>query len=308
MARLDVRLMPVFANHHWLATLDDVLAAGGSRRSVDRRLQSGAWERVDTAVFHLTGAPHPWQARVLAPVLAAKGTALASHTTAAALHGIPGFGRGVPEISVARKADRRRAHVIVHTSTDLERCDVEIVDGIPTTDIARTLLDLARRSSDQRLLRSIEWARRANKTDWSTLISTLARHARRGRPGVRRLRRVIVANVHRAEVTDSDFELLVLALLRESGLPDPVLHHRVHDGDRLIAEVDLAYPDIKVAIELDGSVHLQPEVRERDLLKQNELVLNGWTVLRFSYGRFRQHPERVVAEIRAALASARSAA
>jgi hypothetical protein len=38
---------------------------------------------------------------------------------------------------------------------------------------------------------------------------------------------VIAANAHRDEVTDSDFELLVVALLLEHGLPEPVVHHEL---------------------------------------------------------------------------------
>jgi hypothetical protein len=263
---------------------------------------------VDVSVFRLVGAPAPWEARVLAPVLAIGGRTSASHTTAAALHGIPGFGRGTPEITVSRDGDRRRRGVIVHTSTDLDRCERVVVDGVPTTDLGRTLLDLARTTGDRRLHRCIEWSRRERGTTWSSLISTLARHARRGRPGIRRFRRVILANVHREEVTDSDFELLVLALLAEAGLPTPVLHHRVFDGTRFVAEVDLSYPPLHLAIELDGGVHLLPEVREKDLRKQNDLVLLGWTVLRFTYERFRRNPEGVVAEIRSAIRAASTAA
>ena len=58
-----------------------------------------------------------------------------------------------------------------------------------------------------------------------------------------------------------------------------------------------------IAIELDGSIHLQDEVRERDLPRQNDLVLLGWTVLRFSWRRFVDRPDLVIAEIRAALRS-----
>jgi predicted transcriptional regulator of viral defense system len=304
MTALDDRLLPVFARQHWLASLEDVRDAGGSSRSASRRVASGRWEHVDVSVFRLAGAPRPWESRVLAPILGIGSGALASHTSAARLHGMPGFGPGAPEVTVARSADHRRRGVIMHTSTDLERCTPVVVDGVPSTDVDRTLLDLARTTGDARLLRHIEWARREDRTDWSTLISTLARHARRGRPGIRRLRRVIVANMDRDEVTDSDFELLVLALLAEVGLPTPVLHYRVHHDGRFVAEVDLAYPDARVVIELDGSVHLHPEVRERDLVKQNDLVLAGWTVLRFSYGRYRRYPERVATEIRAALAAA----
>ena len=66
-----------------------------------------------------------------------------------------------------------------------------------------------------------------------------------------------------------------------------------------MAEVDLAYPELRIAIEIDGKVHLQPEVRERDLPRQNDLVLLGWTVLRFTWTRYTTRPASVVAEVRA---------
>jgi len=103
----------------------------------------------------------------------------------------------------------------VHESTDLDRCGVRRREGLPVTDPSRTILDLARIVSDARLARTIESARRLRLASWSELIATLAAHARRGRPGIRRLRRVIAANAHRDEITDSDLELMVLALLVE---------------------------------------------------------------------------------------------
>jgi hypothetical protein len=259
------------------------------------------WQHVDVGVFRLAGVPLTWQGRLLAPILGIGDGAVASHFAAAALHGIDGFGRGVPEISIPRGHEHRRTAVRVHTSTDLDRCRTVTLDGIPATDLARTILDIGRRVGDRRLLRAIEWGRRAELLDWPAMIRTLAHHARRGRPGIQRLRRVIVANVDRTEVTDSDFELLVLALLAEAGLPTPVLHHRVLAGERFVAEVDLAYPELKIAIELDGAVHLRSDVRERDLPRQNDLVLEGWVVLRFTWQRFADRPDRLVAEVREAI-------
>ena len=166
------------------------------------------------------------------------------------------------------------------------------------------MLDLGRYVGWKRLAKAVEAARRSDLVSWSSLIATLARHARRGRHGTRRLRAVILSDAHRDEVTDTDMELLVLSLLREADLPEPVLHHRVQVEGRFAAEVDLAYPQWKVAIECDGDIHLRPDVRERDLPRQNDLVLAGWTVLRFSWERSRLRPEAIVREVRAALGRA----
>ena len=304
MTTLDDALLPVFAAQHWLVCTADVERAGGTPSAISRRIASGRWERVDHGVVRLVGAPRHWEARVLAPILSVQHGACASHGTACALHGVPGFGRGTPEISIPRGLEHRRPAIRLHTSTDLDRCQVVLRGGIPTTELTRSLLDVGRYVGDRRLLSAIEWSRREREVTWADVIATLARHARRGRPGIRRLRRVIVANMDRAEVTDSDFELLFLALLAEAGLPTPVLHHRVMDGDRFISEVDLAFPDLRIAIELDGGHHLHPDVRERDLTKQNDLMLNGWVVLRFTYARFRDRPAAVIAEVRAAIAHA----
>lgn len=306
MATLDDRLLPVFVRQHWLVTLSDVVSCGGTQQAAWSRVQSGRWEQAELGVYRLASPTVTWESRLLALILSAGHGAVASHFAAAVLHGLPGFAKGASEITIHRGRDLRRSGARVHTSKDLDRCQRVVINGIPTTDLDRTLLDLARKLGPSRLLRTIEACRRAGSTDWSSLISTLARHARRGRPGVTRLRGVILVNAHREEVTDSDFELLVLAMMAEVGLPTPELHHRVYDGERFVGEVDLAYPHLKVAIELDGTDHLDADVRERDLPRQNDLVLSGWTILRFSWTRFSTRPERVMAEIRAAINEARA--
>lgn len=119
---------------------------------------------------------------------------------------------------------------------------------------------------------------------------------------------MILASAHRDEITDTDTELLLLSLITAAGLPEPVLHHEIYDGERFVAEVDLAYPRWKIAIESDGSVHTDPDVRALDLRRQNDLVLEGWTVLRFDLDRVRDNPSAVLREIRDAIAVATAAA
>lgn len=288
-----------------LITTGDVRAAGGNLANVDRRVAGGRWTRVDRGVHLVAGAPFDWTTRQLAAVLAAGEGAAASHLAAARIWQLGGFSTAGVELSIPRGRRYRRVGVRTHESTDLDRCRIMRREGVPVTDPDRTLLDLGRYVGWRRLARVAEGARRAELVTWSSLIGMLARHARRGRPGVRCLRSVILSGAHREEVTDSDVELLVLGLLTEAGLPEPVLHHEVHEGERFVAEIDLAYPQWKVALECDGDVHLLPEVRERDLPRQNDLVLAGWTVLRFSRDRVWSRPEAIVAETLAAVADRR---
>lgn len=307
MSELDRSLAMLAARQRMLITIRDVLAAGGSAENADDRVRGGRWRRVDRGVYLISGAPWDWPTQQLAAVLAAGQGAAASHLAAARLWGLPGFATAGIELSIPRDRRYRRAGVRTHESTDLDRCTLVQREGIPVTDADRTLLDLARHLGDARLLRVVEGARRAGHISWSSLTATLGAHARRGRPGVRRLRRVILSGAHREDVTDTDMELMVLSIIREAGLPEPVLHHRIDEAGRFVAEVDLCYPQWRIAIECDGSVHLDPAVHERDLARQNDLVLAGWTILRFSWERVRARPQVVVSEIRAAIESARAA-
>ena len=67
--------------------------------------------------------------------------------------------------------------------------------------------------------------------------------------------------------------------------------------------VDLAFPSHRLAVEVDGwTWHGDPSRFQRDRARHNALVLAGWTVLRFTWSDVTGRPDRVVAEIRRALA------
>lgn len=69
--------------------------------------------------------------------------------------------------------------------------------------------------------------------------------------------------------------------------------------------VDVAFPDQRLAIEVDGwAFHSDQATFQRDRTRQNRLSLNGWTVLRFTWLDLTEHPQRVIAEIRSAISAA----
>ena len=280
MSDLDRRLADIAVGQHSLVTLADVVAAGGSAAHVKRRVDGGRWDHVASGVYRIGGTPWSYEAEVLASVFGAGDGAVASHRCAARLLGL-GFAAAPMELSIPRGRHHRPPGVLVHQSTDLDRATVQVVNGVPTTDPARTLLDLGRYIGPVPLRRAIEQARRLGLVDWSDLVRCLAAHARQGRHGIRRLRQVVGEGMVIEEVTDTDSELLGLTLIREHGLPDPVLHHRVRDDDGdLLAELDLAWPSRLAAIEIDGPIHLDREVRRHDDARDHELRRRGWTIRR----------------------------
>ena len=92
---------------------------------------------------------------------------------------------------------------------------------------------------------------------------------------------------------------MVADLLVEAGLDRPVMEHRICDqtGD-LVAQVDLAYPNRRLAIELDSKQwHLNSVSFERDPRRRNALMVVGWTVLTFTWSDYVDHPGRLCATV-----------
>ncbi|MBM7465584.1 endonuclease domain-containing protein [Microbacterium esteraromaticum] len=98
---------------------------------------------------------------------------------------------------------------------------------------------------------------------------------------------------------ESETRLLLLA----AGLPEPWVQYRELDGGRLVARIDLAYPEWKVAIEYEGDGHrADREQWRRDIQRQRELEGRGWIVIRLTQADL-GHPGAVVDRIRHAIAS-----
>jgi len=298
--KLDPAIATLFRRQHGVAAVRQLVDLGASRKVVSRRVDGGDWVRVDPQVVRLGGAASTWESQLLAYVLSAGDGAVASHRAAAVLWGLDGCRRSAPELAVPRERRYRREGIRVHQSSDLDRVVTVRRSGIPTTPIERTLLDLGAVAPRNVVLLATDDARRRALTDWDRLLDCLVLHARRGRDGVGTLRALVESHYRETAVTGSVFERLVHVLLCEAGLPTPVLQHEMQVDGRCY-RFDLAYPGARVAIELDGTVHLRREVWENDHVRQNALVLAGWTVLRFTWRDYTERRLELVSEVRAAL-------
>lgn len=102
-----------------------------------------------------------------------------------------------------------------------------------------------------------------------------------------------------ADGARSEAERLLIKLLREAGITGWKANYRL---GRYV--IDVAFPADKLAIETDGwAFHHDQEVFQKDRVKQNEIALMGWQVLRFTWLDLTEYPQRVIAEIRLAIRS-----
>jgi very-short-patch-repair endonuclease len=89
----------------------------------------------------------------------------------------------------------------------------------------------------------------------------------------------------------------VLNVFRHRSLPPSVGQFRIvlpTGGIRL----DRAWPEVKLAVELDGArYHSSPEDRRRDLGRDAALAALGWVVLRFTYADVLRDPDAVRARV-----------
>lgn len=118
--------------------------------------------------------------------------------------------------------------------------------------------------------------------------------------GNRLLRRVLA---RLAEGAESEAERLLYRLLRANGITGWVGNHRVLVDGVIRARVDLAFVELRIAIEVDGfAYHSDRDRFQRDRSRQNLLVGLGWTVLRFTWTDLHDRPDYVLAMIVAQLA------
>jgi len=102
-----------------------------------------------------------------------------------------------------------------------------------------------------------------------------------------------------ADRADSAAERCAVALLRAAGITGWVLGHPF--GAYVI---DIAFPEAKLAVEIDGwAWHMAVDRFRADRHKGNALVRARWDLLRFTWHDLTNRPGYVVAEILAALAA-----
>lgn len=103
-------------------------------------------------------------------------------------------------------------------------------------------------------------------------------------------------------ITESHLEDDFLRLVRAADLPQPRIQYILRDGDRFIARLDFAYPEQRVAIEVDGfRYHADRRAFDDDRARANAIQAMGWLVLRITAKHLEEAPDDVVAWVRRAL-------
>jgi len=281
-----------------LFSLAQAQAAGHSSCDIRRQLRREHWRRVERGILCVNGR----EARPFDPVvcaaLRAGPAAAASHETAALVRGWELVRR--PE-ALHLTVPRNRGHARGGTGGLLHHSayrDVEYVGGIlPVTAACRTALDLTATLLRDEAVVAVDSALRARAVTLEELAAAL--RARGPWKHARRAAAVLdLASSASCSVPETQARLLFLA----AGLPTPVEQFEIRVDGRLLARVDFAWLLERLIVEIDGYAHHNGRgAFERDRRRQNDIVLAGWTVLRFTPTQLRDQPAAVAAAVRQAL-------
>lgn len=300
MGKYDRRCATVMNSQHGLIRRSQAVALGLSPRLIDYYVSHGLWRRLHPGVYCDPAAPTTWLQSLMAAVLWAGPKAVASHRAAAVLWELDGFVPGTVEITTSRQLKRRGVAV---RRAELAGGDTGVRQGIPTTTIQRTLLDLATILTRARTEEVLDCALSRRLASIDSIWWHLNRLGTRGRAGSLALRGMLIDRMGSNRQAESLSETRFHRLMAQNGMSFVQKQYVVRDNGGFVARLDAAVPELKFGVEiLSWRWHSSKEARQKDARRLNQLERLGWTILQFWYEDVTADPQYVVAEVQATLA------
>lgn len=254
------------------------------RGAIRHRCRSGRWTRTRRGVVRVTGAPQTWRQSLGAALLAAGEKAYLSHVTAARYLGVEGFD-DVDWIELSAPLERkiRLPGVRAHRLSTLEESDIRTRHGLRVCSGVRLVLDLSGRLNVEQLGKLTDELLRRRLMNLGALAARVARTKPAPGRSLKKLHAMLAERIEGYDPGDSTLEARIRRLIDTHGFPAPVQQFRVATG---LAKyrLDFAYPEVRVFLEGDGfGWHRFASDLDSDARRQNDLVLEGWTPLRFTW-------------------------
>lgn len=290
---MDPALRRLFERQNGAVSTAQALLHGESYETIERRVANNDWARPLPRVVVPCGAELSFSGRLSAVSLSIGGRLAFGGATAAAIWKFPGA------------EPPARLHVVVDDSRQSRSCAFVYVqrrsallvrtyqrDGWPVVTVEAALLGSAPDLSFVELVDAVQDLLRLRRTTMSRLRTACGR-------GSKGSAMLAAALAIAGDGLGSKWERRLARELRLPSRPKAEPQYRVESPQGLVAYVDLAFPDVRLAIEIDGYVaHSRPAEFRYDRRRQNALVVElGWTVLRYTPYEIASAPERVVSQI-----------
>ena len=277
----------------------DLVRAHG-RRHVDNALHAGLLRTLWVGVVVDGRRVHDVRTRAAAALLIVGPDAVVCGQTAAALHGCTAA--MCPDVHVLVPYDRnprKRKGLVVHHSCFYSGQVVEL-DGLRTLTIEQTVADLLCTARPADALAVADETLRLAEGRCDELRRSVLRRLR-ARPDPRGTVRGAALWDLASPRAESAPESWIRLLIIELGFPLPDVNFALlSPGGRELYRLDLAWPELRIALEYDGhAAHAGRE--EQDAAREEDLRRRGWIVVRARAADLAD-PTRVRNELRAAFA------
>jgi hypothetical protein len=290
----DITLAKLAVGGHGMVIRSQALAEGLTSKEIERRQESGLLVPVHRGIARHAAVPLTWHGRLVAAVKAGGHEAVASHRSAARLHGFGGVPRWRPEVTTRATDLPRASGVHFHRTNLLDPVDVVLVDGVPCTARARTLLDLGGVLPFELVHPIIEDAVIRSLVTRFELLAVLERVGGRGRRGSASLRAALDTDL--PANLESELERRLWALLPPGHGLVPQYELTCSDGRRV--RLDLADPGRRTAVEANGHRwHGTSKQLRADMARRRSIQASGWTIYEFGWSDVTETPHLVRAEL-----------
>ncbi|MCO7222232.1 hypothetical protein [Klenkia sp. PcliD-1-E] len=261
------------------------------------QLRSAVWRRVMRGVYADAALPDTHGLRLAAARLVLPPAAVVAGRSAAWLLGAREAADASTPVEVLVPREHRFGPVtgLRIRQGVVDPADVTELRGLRFTAGLRTASDAARWEPTLEAVVLVDLLLARGAVEHAALRRTVPGLAG---PGSRRAVRAVELADGRAE---SPQESRARVLLVRAGFPVvPQFEVRDHDG-RWVARVDLALPDLRIAVEYDGAWHGEGGQLAKDRRRLNRLTEAGWLVLHLTAADLRR-PDEVVTRVRALVA------
>lgn len=290
-------------------TTTDALSKGVTRRRLRNSDLATPFHRVRSIVEPADA----WaKARAFRPLMRTE--LVFAGVTAARLWGLPVADRWASSeslvIGVPAGTSRTRAKGVRSLEFDATRLPPVALDGLQVLTPAAAVLSMARSATHEDLVVLIDALITPSKR-YRDLRFGRRPHVRADElqaflercNGLRGVPAFSAALADARAGVDSPRETRTRLCILAAGLPEPVLQYEIWIDGRLAAEIDLAYPELKIAIEYEGEHHLNdPKQWAKDIRRQELLESLGWIVIRVTKADLRQNGRSLIRRIEDALA------
>jgi predicted transcriptional regulator of viral defense system len=289
----ELEVAEIATRQHGVIAVWQLRALGIGRGVIQRWLALGRLHRVHRGVYAVGHRRLNIRGRWMAAVLACGRDALLSHRPAAALWELLPAGGARIDVTVVASSRAQRRGIALHQVRHLHPEDRTVIDAIPVTSLARTLLDVA--ETTRALERAWDTAERLRLLDVRAVEEMCRRSP--GRHGLKSVGALLRDRTRRVPDTKRELEARFFDFCRAHGLPLPACNVLVEGY-----EVDAYWAEQRLIVELDSwEFHHDRRAFERDRERDAVLQAAGYRVIRITWRRLTNHPEAVASLLRALL-------